>query len=128
LYRQGRFAEAAKFAANCRALAAADDVSSQFLWRCVEAKLLARNSEQGRADELIREGLELIGASDFLNLQGNGFMDLAEVRRLCGDAAGALDALTSAIERFEAKGNIVSARSAELLAAELRAAVAQPAS
>jgi predicted ATPase/class 3 adenylate cyclase len=128
LYRQGRFAEAAKFAANCRALAAADDVSSQFLWRCVEAKLLARNSEQGRADELIREGLELIGASDFLNLQGNGFMDLAEVRRLCGDAAGALDALTSAIEHFEAKGNIVSARSAELLAVELRAAVAQPAS
>jgi tetratricopeptide (TPR) repeat protein len=125
LYRQGRFAEAAEFAANCRALAAADDVSSQFLWRCVEAKLLARDSSTERADALIREGIELIGASDFLNLQGDGFMDLAEVCRLRGDTAGALDALARAADRFEAKGNMVSAQSAAFAAADLRATAGQ---
>jgi predicted ATPase len=128
LYRQDRLAEAAEFAANCRVLAAADDVSSQFLWRCVEAKLLARDDPSERAVALISEGLELIGASDFLNLQGNGFVDLAEVCRLRGDTTGAQDALARAAERFEAKGNIVSARAAALAAADLRATAGQHAS
>jgi len=122
LYRQERFAAAAEFTVCCRGLAAADDVSSQFLWRCVEAKLLAREGEQHGADALISEALELIGDSDFLDWQGNGFVDLGEVRLLRGDTAGALDALARAVERFEAKGNIVSARSAALAAADLRAA------
>jgi tetratricopeptide (TPR) repeat protein len=128
LYRQGRLADAAEFAANCRALAAADDVSSQFHWRCVEAKLCGRNAAHERADALIRAALDLIGESDFLNLQGNGYMDLAEVCRLRGDTGQALDALARASERFEAKGNIVSARSAAVAAAELRATAARQAS
>ncbi len=125
LYRQGRFAAASDFAGTCRELASFDDVSSQFLWRCVDAKLHARNGEHDRSDALIREAVELIGASDFLDLQGNGFMDLAEVCRLRGDTPRALDALTRARERFEAKGNIVSARAAARAAAELRAAAGQ---
>jgi hypothetical protein len=67
--------------------------------------------------------IELISNSDFLDWQGNGFMDLAEVCRLRGDTAGALDALAHAADRFEAKGNIVSAA---LAAAELRALAGQP--
>jgi predicted ATPase/class 3 adenylate cyclase len=121
LYGQDRLAEAAEFTANCRALASSGDVSSQFIWRCVDAKLLARDGAHGRADALIREALELIGDSDLLDWQGNGFMDLAEVCRLRGDTDQALEALTRASERFEAKGNIVSARSAAIAAAELRA-------
>lgn len=128
LYRQGRLADAAEFAANCRALAAADDVASQFHWRCVEAKLSGRNAAHERADALIRAALDLIGESDFLNLQGNGYMDLAEVCRLRGDTGQALDALARASERFEAKGNLVSARSAAVDAAELRATAARQAS
>jgi predicted ATPase/class 3 adenylate cyclase len=121
LYRQGRFTEAAELAANCQALAAADDVSSQFLWRCVEAKLLTRGSSEEQGNALIREALELIGASDFLNLQGNGFMGLAEVCRLRGDTDQALDALARASECFEVKGNVVSSRSAAAAAEDLRA-------
>src|SRR5215469_3350597 len=128
LYRQDRHTEAAEFAANCRALASSDDVSSQFIWRCVDAKLLARDGAHERADALIREALELIGASDLLDWQGNGFLDLAEVCRLCGDVGQALDALARASERFGAKGNIVSARLAALAAAELRATAARQAS
>src|SRR5215469_1121789 len=128
LYRQDRHTEAAEFAANCRALASSDDVSSQFIWRCVDAKLLARDGAHERADALIREALELIGASDLLDWQGNGFLDLAEVCLLRGDTGRALEALSRASERFEAKGNIVSARSAEAAAADLRATAARQAS
>jgi class 3 adenylate cyclase/tetratricopeptide (TPR) repeat protein len=128
LYRQGRLAEAAEFAQTCRELASSDDVSSQFLWRCVDAKLRARDGAHERADVLIGEALELIGDSDFLDLQGNGFMDLAEVCRLRGDTGQALDALARASECFEAKGNIVSAQSAAAAAADLRAAAGRQAS
>jgi len=128
LYRQGRFPAAADFAARCRSLAAADDVSSQFLWRCVEAKLLARDGSHVRADALIHEALDLIGDSDFLDWQGNGFMDLAEVCRLSGDTGRALEALAAATERFEAKGNTVSARLAGAAAAGLRAGAGRQAS
>jgi predicted ATPase/class 3 adenylate cyclase len=128
LYRQGRFAEAAEFAANCRTLASSDDVASQFHWRCVEAKLLAREGARDRAATLIGEALDLIGETDFLNLQGNGFMDLAEVGQLGGDTGPALEALARARDRFEAKGNIVSARSAAIAVADLEATAGRQAS
>jgi len=40
LYRQGRYAESSELVGVCRELASPDDVTSQFLWRCVQAKLL----------------------------------------------------------------------------------------
>src|SRR5215831_14702367 len=60
LYRQGRYQEAAEFATTCRELASADDVVSQFLWRCVHAKLLARERQHEQADTIIAAALELI--------------------------------------------------------------------
>jgi len=77
---------------------------------------------------LIREAIALIGETDFLDDQGNGFMNLAEVCRLSGDVSRALDALAKASERFEAKGNIVSARLAAEAAADLRVIAGQQAS
>jgi tetratricopeptide (TPR) repeat protein len=121
LDRQDRYHEAAEFATICRELASAGDVVSQFLWRCVQAKLLARERQHEQADALITEAIELIGGSDWLDGQGNGFMDLAEVRRLGGRTGDALEALAQASARFAAKGNIVSARRADMLADDLRA-------
>jgi class 3 adenylate cyclase/tetratricopeptide (TPR) repeat protein len=120
LYRQGRYEESAELAGVCRNLASPDDVTSQFLWRCVQAKLLARNRQHDRADAVLAEALELIGASDWVDWQGNGFMDLAEVYRLSDRTAEAIEALAQASARFSAKGNVVSARRAEELAAVLR--------
>ncbi len=121
LYRRGRYQEAAEFATICRELASADDVVSQFLWRCVQAKLLAREGQHEQADAIIAEAIELIGDSDWLDGQGNGFMDLAEICRLRGRIGDALAALAQASARFAAKGNIVSARRADKLAVDLRA-------
>jgi class 3 adenylate cyclase len=121
LYRRGRYQEAAEFATICRERASADDVVSQFLWRCVQAKLLAREGQHEQADAIIAEAIELIGDSDWLDGQGNGFMDLAEICRLRGRISDALAALAQASARFAAKGNIVSARRADKLAVDLRA-------
>jgi len=127
MYRQGRYHEAGEFATICRELASADDVVSQFLWRCVQAKLLARERQHEEAGTSIDEAIGLIGGSDWLDGQGNGFMDLAEVGRLGGRIGDALEALAQASARFTAKGNIVSARRADELAAGLRAAPARTA-
>ena len=127
LYRQDRYEESAEHARVCRQLASPGDVTSQFLWRCVQAKLLARAGQHEQADAIIAEAIELIGGSDWIDWQGNGFMDLAEVRRLGGRIGDALEALAQAARRFAAKGNIVSARRADELAGDLRAAAARTA-
>jgi ATP/maltotriose-dependent transcriptional regulator MalT len=127
LYRQDRYEESAELARVCRQLASQDDVTSQFLWRCVQAKLLARERQQQRSGAIIVEAIELIGGSDWIDWQGNGFMDLAEVCRLGGRIGDALEALAQASMRFAAKGNIVSARRADELAGDLRAAPARTA-
>jgi tetratricopeptide (TPR) repeat protein len=127
LYRQGSYRESAEFVAICRGLASPDDVASQFMWRCVQAKLLARERQHEGADTIIAGAIELIGGTDWLDGQGNGLMDLAEVCRLRGRLADALEALAQASMRFAAKGNVVSARRAEEIAADLRAAAARTA-
>jgi class 3 adenylate cyclase len=124
LYRQSRYQESADLADACQELASPDDVASQFLWRCVQAKLLAQDCQHQRSDALISEALDLIGGSDWLDWQGNGFMNLAEVRRLGGHIADAVEALGQASLRFTEKGNVVSARRADELADDLRASLA----
>jgi hypothetical protein len=120
LYRQGRYGESSELAGVCRELASPDDGTSQFLWRCVQAKLLARDRQHELADAIMAEALELIGDSDWVDWQGNGFMDLAEICRLRGRTADAIEALGQASARFAAKGNVVSLRRANELAGELR--------
>lgn len=120
LYRRGLYQESAEHVRVCRELASEDDVASQFLWRCVSAKLLARREEHEQADAVLAEALALIASSDWLDWQGNGYLDLAEVCQLSGRRAAALDALAEASARFAAKGNVISARRAGELAAGLR--------
>jgi class 3 adenylate cyclase/tetratricopeptide (TPR) repeat protein len=127
LYRQGRYPDSAEFVAVCRDLASPDDVASQFLWRCVQAKLLARDRQYEQSGTIIAEAIELIGGSDWLDWQGDGLMDLAEICQLRGRTGDAVEAAAQASVRFTAKGNIVSARRADNLAADLRPAQARTA-
>jgi class 3 adenylate cyclase/tetratricopeptide (TPR) repeat protein len=121
LYVRGCYRESGEFAAICRSRASADDVGSQFLWRCVQAKLLARDRQFQQSESLIAEAIELLEASDWVDGQGDGFMDLAEICRLRGHISKALEAVAQASARFAAKGNVVSARRAGKLARDLRA-------
>ena len=51
----------------------------------------------------------MLAIGDALNYQGFALMDLAEVLRLAGQVSDASDAARQALDRFERKGNVVSA-------------------
>jgi tetratricopeptide (TPR) repeat protein len=120
LYGQDRHQESAEFAGVCRDLGSPDDVASQFLWRSVQAKLLAQGGQHERAEAILAEALELINSSDWVDWQGIGFRNLAEIRQLRGRTSDAIEALTQAAVRFAAKGNVVSLRRTNELADALR--------
>ena len=123
LYRQGDLDGAEEHTRISEELAAQDDVSSQYRWRSVRAKVLAARDRHAEAEELARSAVELISASDDLNSQGDAALDLAEVLRVAGRLGDAAEAAGYALERFEAKGNTVSAALARATIRELDPAI-----
>ncbi len=109
LEAQGRSDEATELAAFSAAVAEPDDVVTQFLWRQVSAKLAAREGDADRALMLANEAVQLTLGSDDVIAQAEALADLATVL----DALGRTDASPAprrdAIERFERKGDLVSA-------------------
>jgi class 3 adenylate cyclase/tetratricopeptide (TPR) repeat protein len=109
VYRQGRYDEALDLTRVSEEIGAEEDVTTQFAWRCVRGKVLAR---QGRPDQgvaLVRQGVALIERTDALDMQGSALLDLGEVLHLAGNEAEAATAIEEAAKHFEAKGNTVSA-------------------
>jgi class 3 adenylate cyclase/tetratricopeptide (TPR) repeat protein len=123
LYRQGDLDGAEEHTRISEDLAAQDDVSSQFRWRGVRAKILASRGQASEGEKLARDAVALIGASDDPNSQGNAMIDLAEVLRLAGRPAEAADAVRDALTLFESKGNAVSAALARATVQELASIV-----
>jgi class 3 adenylate cyclase/tetratricopeptide (TPR) repeat protein len=104
LVRQGRYDEAAEFAAETAQTADPDDVAPQSMWRTIRARI---DAAQGRADEavpLAREAVEIMERSDGPVLLAGSLMGLAEVARLAGDEPTALEAAGRARTLFESKG------------------------
>jgi class 3 adenylate cyclase/tetratricopeptide (TPR) repeat protein len=123
LYRQGDLDGAEEFTRTSEELAAQDDVSSQFRWRGVRAKILASRGQASEGERLAREAVALIRASDDINSQGDALIDLAEVLRLAGRPAEAAEAAREALALFGSKGNTVSAALARVTVQELASAV-----
>jgi len=121
LYGKDEPDEAEVYTGISEELAAHNDLTSQFRWRSVRAKVLARRGEVEEAERLAREAVELIGASDDVNSQGEALLDLAEVLRLAGRPAEAAEAAREACGLFEAKGNTVAASVARTTVGELEA-------
>jgi class 3 adenylate cyclase/tetratricopeptide (TPR) repeat protein len=119
LYRQGDLDGAEEHTKISEELAAADDVTSQFRWRSVRAKVLAARGDAETAETLASEAVRLIQASDDINSAGDALIDLAEVRRVAGRSAEAAEAARDALALFEAKGNTVSAAITRATVAEL---------
>jgi predicted ATPase/class 3 adenylate cyclase len=117
LYRQGRFEEAEAYSRISEDVAAPDDVSSQFLWRTVRGKVLARRGEFAEGERLVREALDVIRTSDEPDSQGEALLDLTEVLALAGRNDEARAPAREALELFELKGNVAStARARDVLA------------
>jgi predicted ATPase/class 3 adenylate cyclase len=109
LYRQDRYEEAARYAEICRTSAAADDIASQVWWRCVAGKVQAVAGDPRGGEHLIRQASDLVRETDDLNVQGDTFLDLAEVLEAGGRMEEAVVAAKEALAAYEEKGNIVSA-------------------
>ena len=82
----------------------------EMLWRQVRAKVLARRGEHAEAERLAREAVAIGDDTDLLDAQGDAYADLAEVLLLAGKPDEAAAALEQALERYERKGNLVSAQ------------------
>jgi class 3 adenylate cyclase/tetratricopeptide (TPR) repeat protein len=107
-YQQNRLDDADMYCRICRELAAPDDVSSQFLWRSVQAKVLARRGDLENAQSLAKEAVALIDETEDPDATGNTLMDLAEVYEVAGRRDDARAALRDAEHLFGSKGNVVS--------------------
>lgn len=119
LYRQGRDAEALAFTEESASIAAEDDVATQYLWRCVRAKLLARQGQYATGEALAREAIAIIEDAQDPESQGYAWLDLAEVLAMAGRTAEAAEAATTAETRFVTKGNAPSAARAARFRASL---------
>ena len=117
--------EALDLARESEELSAEDDITAQVPWRMAKAKVLARQGDGAKAWQLAEEAVQIADRTDWLNLQGDAHMALAEVLRLTGRQGDAAEAAGHAVDRFEEKGNVVSAARARALLEEL-AAPTQP--
>ena len=109
LYEQARYDEATEFTAISEEMSAPDDVSSQFLWRNVRAKVLAAAGSVAEAESLAREAVQIIRVSEEPDAQGEALMGLAEILMLAGRSDDAEATAREALGLFDAKGNVVAA-------------------
>jgi class 3 adenylate cyclase/DNA-binding winged helix-turn-helix (wHTH) protein len=94
--------------------AASDDLSAQFAWRSVRARVLARQGHLADAEALAREAVALAEPTDALNKKAATLLALAEVLRLSGEAAEAAEATKGAVELYQRKGNVAAVERARL--------------
>lgn len=115
LAQEGAAEEARKFTDFAESRSWDDDIVTQVMWRVARAQVQASAAEPASAERLAREAVELATPTDFLDLQATALLALARVLRESGSAE-ALDAASRAAAVYEAKGNVVGAAQAALLA------------
>jgi tetratricopeptide (TPR) repeat protein len=120
IYALDQLDEADTWARRAEELGSSDDADKEMLWRRVRAKVLARRGKHADGERLALEAVAICEETDRLDAQGDAYADLAEVLLLAGRAEEAAVTLAQAIERYERKGNIVSAQRARTRLAELR--------
>ncbi len=109
LYEMERFDEAEHFTEISREASSPDDLTSQTLWRSVNAKILAMRRDYEGAEKLGREAIAMSKSSDFLILKGDVWMDLGEVLRIAGQTEAAVGAVREALGFYEQKSASVLA-------------------
>jgi class 3 adenylate cyclase/tetratricopeptide (TPR) repeat protein len=109
LTAQDRLDEADAAVRLSREAATSDDFNAQAAWRASQAKILTRRGQLEEAERLTREAVDLIDRSDELSHQADFRVTLAEVVGLAGRTDESISLLEQALERYEQKGNRVSA-------------------
>ena len=119
LYELDRLDAADEWAGRAAEIGGSDDLLTQHLWRRVRAKVLARRGEHAEAEQLAREAVTISEKTDQLVVQGDVYVDLAEVLSLAGRPEEAAAALRQALGCYRLKGNLVSGQRAETRLAQL---------
>jgi tetratricopeptide (TPR) repeat protein len=105
----GRYDEAEPQARLGRELGEEHDVTTQAVWRQVQARVDSHRGLLSQAENLGREATAMIDQTDALNFQGAALSDLAEVLVDAGRPDEAIVVLREALERYEGKRNIAAA-------------------
>ena len=118
-----RLGDAERWTARAAELGAAEDATTQMLWRQARARVLARRGDYEQAERLASEAVEIGEATEDLNSKAEVRADLGEVLALAGRPEDAAVASEEALARFEAKENVVRAQQMRERLTELRAEV-----
>jgi tetratricopeptide (TPR) repeat protein len=110
LAEQGRFADALEHARIAREELQRDLAFGQVASRVAEAQAFAAGAGEGDADATAAEALELVRRTDMLDLHADVLALLAGLARSAGRDEDAARHARGAIELYERKGNVVSAR------------------
>jgi tetratricopeptide (TPR) repeat protein len=101
---QAKFDEAEIHASKCRELSAPDDIASQAAWRMAQAQILSHRQDFDAALELADEAVAIIGATDYLDWQGEACEIRAGILLGAGRAPEAREGFDDALDRYERKG------------------------
>jgi DNA-binding SARP family transcriptional activator len=119
LYSCDELDESSHWVAVARSHTSTDDIDAQLLWMPVEAKLAARRGDLDAATAELSEAVALSETTDGLNRRASIQLDLYEVHVIAGRKKHAATAVTSAIELFGTKGNVVGVERARSLRDDL---------
>ncbi len=107
---QGRLDEAEEATIAAQRAAASNDVATQFQWRAIRARVLARRGAADEAERLAAEAVEIVQASrvgvpgcPFL---GDVLLHQADVLRVIGKEDAARAAAEQALAGYELKGHV----------------------
>ena len=100
-YALGRFDEAHRLTEEAEAVAAADDLDAQAVWRATRAKVLAQRGQFTTARQLVGEAEALIAPTDWAQGQAEVHMAKAEVSKLAGTPTEAAASLRTALRIYE---------------------------
>ena len=109
VYVQGRPDEAMALSEEAERLGARDDLATQYKWRALRAKVLARNASFEEAEQLAREAVDLVERTDYINDAGEIYRSLGEVLEQASRPEEAKQAYAESVRLFEQKGNVVRA-------------------
>jgi DNA-binding SARP family transcriptional activator len=115
LYGRDRGEEAKAWAERAESRARTDDLSAQFSWRAIRAKLEAQAGNLEEGTKLGFEALQIVERTDALTQHGEVLLDLAQVLSLAHRLEEAVDGVESALKLFSRKGNVSSAERARTL-------------
>ena len=120
LVAQERLDEAEEMARVSEDTASPHDLMSQWVLRAVRGRVLAHRGDFEAAEVEAQRAVEIADGTDFLHGQGDTYAALAEVLSLADRHDEAVRALEEALERYERKGNVVSAAKTRERLAKLR--------